>query len=359
MHSLQVQQVQVKNILNKTKIAQSDFTANPYVGCSHNCLYCYASYMQHFNPHTANWGQYVDIKHWPSFTPKQQQLYAGKKVCIGTVTDPYQPIEAQALRTRALLEQLLELNCRIMIITKSDLIMRDFELLQRFPQVEIAWSICTLDERFRYDIEQPTIPIAQRFAAMQFFHNQGFKTLCFIAPIFPVFTDVFGIINYARDKCSEVLMDPLNLRCQNRQLIFNYIRQVFPQFAPLYHQIYELNDQSYWYQLSEQVEYFAASQGYPLNGQAPTTIPTNMPSNIPSNTFLSGPNLICTFGKFKHLEHFRKTPEEEAAAKARDRALLKQAQAAKAARDSTSKRCPAQENQGGYQSSLFDLDQES
>lgn len=345
---MQIQHVQVKNILNKTKIAQAAFSANPYVGCSHNCLYCYASYMQQFNPHSAAWGYFVDIKHWPDFTAKQKQSYAGQRVCIGTVTDPYQPIEAQEQRTRTLLKQLLELGCSLMIITKSDLILRDFELLKCFPQVEIAWSICTLDERFRYDMEPSTIPISQRFAAMQFFHNQGFRTNCFMAPVFPVFTDVFGIINQARDKCSEILMDPLNLRCQNRNIIMNYVRQVFPQFAPLYHQIYNLNDQSYFYQLSEQVEQFAAYQGLHFNELSPTYV--QQPS----------PNIQCHFGKFQHLEHFLKTPEETATMQAKAQALLQKAKTrqAKESVKSSQAQDENQANEQGHQGLLFDLDQD-
>lgn len=277
--------------------------------------------MLHFNPHTENWGHFVDIKHWPELTAKQKENLSGQTVCIGTVTDPYQPIEAQAGRTRLLLEQLQGLGCSLFIITKSDLIMRDLDLLRTFPQVEIAWSICTLDERFRYDMEPCTIPIAQRFAAMEFFHNQGFKTSCFMAPVFPVFTDVFGIINNACNKCDEVLLDPLNLRCQNRTIILNYVRQFFPKFWPLFDQIYNQGDKSYWFRLSVQIELFAAQQGLTLNGQVPAI--SNIPnySKPPVNQSLAlgqnfGPNLICHFGKFQNLDNFYRRPEKSTSARA-------------------------------------------
>lgn len=332
---MNIQQIQVKNILNKAKLPNAMYSANPYVGCEHNCLYCYASYMLHFNPHTEAWGHFVDIKYWPELTLKQKESLAGQTVCIGTVTDPYQPLEATALRTRTLLEQLQGLGCSLFIITKSDLIMRDIDLLRTFPKVEIAWSICSLDERFRYDIEPSTIPFMRRLAAMEFFHNQGFITNCFIAPVFPVFTDVFGIINTVSNKCDEVLMDPLNLRCQNRPIILNYVRQVFPQLWPLFNQIYNQDDQRYWFDLSHQIELFARQQGFPLNGQGYEQIQAHRP------------NLVCHFGKFQHLDNFYRRPEET---RTTSKNSTKDNSARSAKKDTTNK-------EQGHQALLFDLDQ--
>lgn len=275
---------QVKNILTKSKLPLGDFSANPYVGCAYDCKYCFASYMQQFSNHTEYWGKFVDVKYWPQI-PNLEKLY-GKEICIGSVTDGYQPLERQYGRTRELLTQLQGTGCKITIITKSDLVMRDLDLLQTFPQVQIAWSINTLNERFRMDMDQGA-SIGQRFQAMQFFHVHGIKTSCFISPIFPEISEVFPLIDYARDKCSEIWLEPLNLRGTNRFVIFSYIAQSFPQLLPLYRRIFEQGDLSYWDYLSQQVAAFAQNRGLPVNGQA--AYPLYQPC----------PNITCRFGIFQ------------------------------------------------------------
>lgn len=64
---------------------------NPYVGCTHACKYCYASFMKRFTGHTEEWGTFLDIKHWPEI--KHPEKYAGQRVVIGSVTDGYNPQE--------------------------------------------------------------------------------------------------------------------------------------------------------------------------------------------------------------------------------------------------------------------------
>lgn len=275
---------QVKNILTKSKLPLGDFSANPYVGCAHDCKYCFASYMQQFSNHTEDWGKFVDVKYWPKI-PNLEKLY-GKEICIGSVTDGYQPLERQYGRTRELLTQLQGSGCKITIITKSDLVMRDLDLLQTFPQVQIAWSINTLNEHFRMDMDKGA-SIGQRFQAMQFFHAQGIKTSCFISPIFPEISEVFALIDYARDKCGEIWLEPLNLRGANRFVIFSYIAQCFPQLLPLYRRIFEQCDLSYWDYLSQQVAAFAQNRGLTVNGQA--AYPLYQPC----------PNITCRFGIFQ------------------------------------------------------------
>lgn len=82
----------------------SDDSVNPYVGCTHACRYCYASFMKRFTGHPEPWGTFLDVKRWPEI--RHPERYAGKELFIGSVTDPYLPQEETFGRTRALLEQL-------------------------------------------------------------------------------------------------------------------------------------------------------------------------------------------------------------------------------------------------------------
>ena len=60
-----IREVQVKSVLTKSNLPVSDYSVNPYVGCTHACRYCYASFMKRFTGHPEPWGTFLDVKHWP------------------------------------------------------------------------------------------------------------------------------------------------------------------------------------------------------------------------------------------------------------------------------------------------------
>ena len=144
---MKIQEIQVKSVMTKSNLPVSDYSVNPYVGCTHACQYCYASFMKRFTNHPEPWGEFIDVKTWPEI--KHPEKYAGKEAFLCSVTDPYQPIEAKYKRTRALLEQLQGSGVSISIATKSDLVLRDLDLLRTFPNARVSFSINTLDESFR------------------------------------------------------------------------------------------------------------------------------------------------------------------------------------------------------------------
>jgi len=144
---VQIQEIDVKSVMTKSNLPVADYSVNPYVGCAHGCKYCYASFMKRFTNHPEPWGSFVDVKYWPEI--RKPEKYAGKEAFIGSVTDPYQPCEAKYRRTRAFLEQLQGSGISVSIATKSDLVLRDLDLIKTFPNARVSWSINTLDERYR------------------------------------------------------------------------------------------------------------------------------------------------------------------------------------------------------------------
>ena len=94
-----VKSIDVKGVLTKSNLPVADYSVNPYVGCAHGCKYCYASFMKRFTNHPEPWGSFVDVKCWPDI--KNPKRYAGKELFLCYVTDPYQPLEETACRTRA------------------------------------------------------------------------------------------------------------------------------------------------------------------------------------------------------------------------------------------------------------------
>ena len=79
----------VKSVMTKSSLPVGGYSVNPYVGCTHACKYCYASFMKRFTGHTEPWGTFLDVKHWPEI--KNPKKYAGQRVVIGSVTDGYNP----------------------------------------------------------------------------------------------------------------------------------------------------------------------------------------------------------------------------------------------------------------------------
>ena len=165
--------------------------------------------MKRFTGHTEEWGTFLDVKHWPEI--RNPQRYAGQRVVIGSVTDGYNPQEEQFGNTRKLLEQLRGSNADILITTKSDLVLRDLDLLKELGQVTVSWSINTLDEDFKNDMDC-AVSIERRIAAMKQVYDAGIRTVCFVSPVFPGLTDFEAIFARVKNQCDLFWLENLNLR---------------------------------------------------------------------------------------------------------------------------------------------------
>ena len=260
MNEPDVRDIDVKSVLTPSNLPVCDFSANPYGGCAHACRYCYASFMKRFTGHAEPWGSFVDVKHWPPL--RRPERHAGKEVFIGSVTDPYQPLEETRRRTRALLEQLQGSGIAVSIATKSDLVLRDLDLLKTFPRVRVSFSVNTLDEDFRAAMDSAP-SITRRLDAMAALHAAGIRTTCFVSPIFPGITDVPAIIDRARAHCNLVWLENLNLRGDYKARILAWIAAERPALVPLYDAIYRRGDRTHWAELDATLRTFCAARGLP------------------------------------------------------------------------------------------------
>ena len=258
MKDIIVKEIKVKNILTKSNLPVSDYSVNPYVGCQHGCKYCYASFMKRFTNHSEPWGSFVDVKYWePIKNPKK---YAGKEMFFGSVTDHYQPLEEKYERTRNLLKELQGSGCKVSIATKSDLVLRDLDLIKTFPEARVSFSINTLDENFRIEMDD-SVSIERKIKAMQILHEANIRTTCFISPIFPGITDVEAIIRKCKNFCNLIWLENLNLRGDYKEVIMQYIKEKHPYLLPLYEEIYRKNNYQYWYDLNEKLKKFCLNEG--------------------------------------------------------------------------------------------------
>jgi len=157
-------------------------TFNPYTGCDHQCVYCYAS-------------SYI-----PSFSdcrPKKDALAAlkreaaklnGETISIANSSDPYPRAEASVGITRRCLEILAQSNCKIQIITKSNIVIRDDDLLSKIPST-VAITITTNDDDTARVIEPHAPPPSQRLRAAQELIAKGIPVSARIDPIIPFVND--------------------------------------------------------------------------------------------------------------------------------------------------------------------------
>lgn len=256
-----IRDVETKNIMTKSNLPVGGYSVNPYIGCPHACRYCYASFMKRFTGHSEDWGTFVDVKHWKPI--KNPQKYAGQRVVIGSVTDGYNPQEEVFGNTRKLLEQLKNSDAEILICTKSDLVLRDLDLLKAMGKVTVSWSINTLDEAFKNDMDK-AVSIERRLQAMKTVYEAGIRTVCFVSPVFPGITDIKAIFEQVKNQCDLVWLENLNLRGGFKQDIMEYIRQKFPQLYPLYQDIYNKKNRSYFEQLEAQAEQLATENDCPF-----------------------------------------------------------------------------------------------
>jgi len=225
---------EAKSIITKSNIPEIDFVINPYVGCQHGCIYCYAEFMIRFTGHKGDkWGEFLDVKTY-EFDKIKPQRYDGKRILLSSVTDPYTPLELKYKNTRKILEKLIGTKAEISVLTKSKLVIRDIDLFKKFENLEVGISISTLDNDFARLIERGASRPKERLDALKEIHESGIKTYTFISPFFPEITNYKAIIEETMDYTDSYMFENLNFRPHNIPRILNIIKQTNPEFLPLY-----------------------------------------------------------------------------------------------------------------------------
>ena len=242
-----IKEIKVKNYLTKSNLPGVDFTINPYIGCSHKCRYCYASFMKKITNHSENWGNFIDIK----LTEEEVDLkkIQNKTIFLSSVTDPYLSFEKEYLITRSILEEIKDSNCKLIITTKSSLILRDLDILKQIKNLTVCISINTIDERFKNDMDKAS-SIKERIKTLKILHENNISTVAFISPIFPYITDIKDIIESVKDYVDFCWFENLKLRANYKKDILNYIKDNYKELYPKYLDIYFNENMSYFKNLS-------------------------------------------------------------------------------------------------------------
>lgn len=244
-------EISVKDLVTKSNLPASDYVINPYVGCPHGCRYCYACFMKRFTNHSEEWGSFIDIKRCDRAISRKK--LQGKSVFLSSVTDCYNPYEEKYGSTRKILEQLVSIDCELNISTKSNLILRDIDLLKQCKNLKVSVSVNTLDEQFRKDMDNAS-SIAERLNTLKVLHESGVYSVLFMSPIFPGITDFRKIIESSKAYVDEYWFENLNLRGSYKQDILDYIKNFYPQLMELYNNIYLQGNMEYWHDLAVDIE---------------------------------------------------------------------------------------------------------
>lgn len=248
---INVRHVRAVNLLSPTKIG-GDFAINPYVGCPHKCIYCYAACINWSGAERDEaWGDYLDVK--DQAHPIDPAKIFRKRILFSSMTDAYNPYEEKAEVTRGILKQLIPAEVKITVITKSALVVRDIDLFKRFPYVKVIFSFSSLDDGFRRKVEPYAASPERKIAALMKLKGAGIATGVFVAPTFPVISDPVAITHAVAPYVCRMTYDSLNLRRKNRDAVLGFIRREYPQLTKLYDDIFLRGDKRYWIGLRKEI----------------------------------------------------------------------------------------------------------
>jgi len=250
-----VKEVECKSVLNKSALA--DYCINPYIGCQHACRYCYAeSYTRRFSRHVEAWGDFVDVKiNAPAVLAREVKKKPKGTVFISSLTDAYQPLERKYGLTRRLLEILLQNQFPISIQTKSALVLRDLDLIKKFHEREVGFTITTLNDDVRKSFEPVSSSVEEKLRAVKELKQNGVKTYVFFGPILPYLSDqnleqyFHQIVGAGAD---YVYVDRLNLKPGLWVNLEKFLQKDFPHLHEKWRDIL-LGKSDYYESLKRQI----------------------------------------------------------------------------------------------------------
>jgi DNA repair photolyase len=228
-------------ITAKTIIGQRN-NVNLYRGCTHNCIYCDS------RSEVYGVGEFEDIavKKDAILIFSQELAKKRKKTMIGTgsMCDPYLPLERQLKLTRQMLEIINDQYFGVMLLTKSDLILRDIDLIKSINShygALVCMTITTFDDVLCLQLERNVIPSSQRFACLEQFSKIGIPTCIWMGPILPFINDneqnIINIVN----RCVEIGVKYIVVfefgttkRLGSEQYFYNCLDMYFPGIKQKY-----------------------------------------------------------------------------------------------------------------------------
>jgi DNA repair photolyase len=249
---MEIKEKKCKTIMSKSGLHDSDFSINPYRGCEHNCIYCYAPYViREKRP----WGTFLEVKtNAADVLSKEILKNKSGNILISSVTDPYQSLEKKYKITREILQKLNK-NFFVSILTKSNLVLRDLDLFRKL-NCEVGMTITTLDESVSKIFEPNSSPPEERLDALSYIKVSGIKTYIFFGPLLPFMSDVDlekTISRFSMAKPDKIYVDKLNIK---RKVHWEKIKSVvavnYPDMVDMWEKVL-FSENDYYEKLKQRI----------------------------------------------------------------------------------------------------------
>jgi DNA repair photolyase len=213
-----IKEIKCERILSPTGISTiAPYVINPYRGCGFGCLYCYSQKNKCFQKDLKEWGSFVDVKiNCIKLLEKELEKIKPEKILIGSTTEVYQQVEEKYLLTRNVIEVLNKKAIPFVLLTKSDLIVRDADILYNG---KICFTINLHEDQSIKVFEKRSPFIKDRLKAIKNLKEKGIDVYIHTGPILPGFTDVEKIMEMVYGLTDRVNFEGFNFwMCQNEKI---------------------------------------------------------------------------------------------------------------------------------------------
>ena len=240
-----------KSALNRVRGMAFKWSLNPYMGCVHQCTFCYVRHFEHRadRPWDARYGSSIRVKTNVAEVLRRELArpsWERETVAIGAATDPYQPAEGRFRLTRACLVELTSARTPFSIITRGPLAVRDLDVLQQASAelpVTVTFSIPTLDERVWRKTEPGTAPPRSRIEAVRRLAEAGVDVGVGMAPILPGISDspeqLRAVVRAAREAGARgIWANLLFLKPGTREHFLEHLAEDWPEEVGRYEELY-------------------------------------------------------------------------------------------------------------------------
>lgn len=240
-----------RSALNRVRGMSFKWSLNPYMGCVHQCTFCYVRAFEKRadRPFGDRYGSSIRVKVNVVETLEKELArpsWKGEGVAVGAATDPYQPAEGRYRLTRGCIEAFADASNPFSIITRGPLIVRDVDVLQeaaRRAKVSVTFSIPTLDDDLWRKTEPGTAHPRQRLRALETLVDAGIRVGVGMAPVLPGISDspeqLAEVVKAARDAgATGVWTNLLFLKPGTREHFMDALGRDWPDLVPLYEELY-------------------------------------------------------------------------------------------------------------------------
>ncbi len=214
-------------LLRPSPLERFEYQLDPYVGCGHLCHYCYV-----LDEAETDWSEellrYEDIG---TQLAAELEGAAPQTIYMGYYSDPYQPCEAELRQTRTALERLAERGHSVSILTKSDLVLRDIDILRTMPDANVSVSVAFQDDRDRRRFEAGTIETSKRITALRLLREAGIATGALVCPVIPYVSDAPRLVDELAPHVDTIWVYRLSVQDPNGRCWEN-VRSILSEHYP-------------------------------------------------------------------------------------------------------------------------------